>query len=369
MKMNRILESLCTLAATLLLAGCSQNELGNEQGDPLPEGKYPIEFTATGLQATPLTRATSDGKWDGNEQIAIMIGNEVKEYVTYFNNEQVPLKAASEMFYYQISSPFLASAWYCGTGYKSVCPTEWTVPDNQNAAENYQKSDFLYAHDRLGLSWGNGLLHFFHQTAKVTVHILSGDHTPVDVTADKIVGLTIGDSDNISLNGGWTAPTDVWIDKDSNVYGSWSASSATKGVITPLSLGEQSITLDGGGKTLSLASYQALVIPQTIIGNSKLFKIDIKGYSPFYYTVPAGGIEWKAGTEHTYYITIEGTKLSVTTNNSIVWGTGGANGSGSVILPEIINLSTESATINDDGVYRIQGNGKEVLRIGKEYIL
>lgn len=355
MKKNRLLPSfrrnlrrlmmpvaMCSVA--LMAASCSKAT--DDDGTTLPEGMYPIEFTATGLQATLLTRTTVDGTWDGSEQIAIKIENDVKKYVIDdANKDKVPLKAASEMFYYQTRSPFLASAWYCGTGYDSVRPTEWTVETNQNTEKNYQKSDFLYAYDTFGFMWGNSSLHFFHQTAKVTVHILSGDHTPADVTADKIVSLTIGDSDNMSLKGGWAAPTDEWKDEKSNVYGSWSASSATKGVITAQSFGEQSITLDGGGKTLSLASYQALVIPQTIDANSRLFKIYIKGYSQFYYIVPAGGIEWKAGTEHIYYITIEGTKLSVTTSESIGWDTDGASSSGSVTF--IGDKFAENAAVGD----------------------
>lgn len=325
MKKNRILESLCTLAATLLLsAGCSQNELGNEQGDSLPEGKYPIEFTATGLQATPLTRATVDGTWNGNEPIAIKIGDDVKEYVTEIYNERVPLKAVSEKFYYQIKGSFLVSAWYYGTGYNENPPKGWTVQSNQGTEENYQKSDFLYAYDTLGLIWGNGNLHFFHQTAKVVVHIIDGNQTPEGIT---VKSMTIGNGSNMYLTGSWTAPEKTWVNDQSIVLGAWTEQ-PQPGSIIPKKLGQQKVTVDNDEKT-SLASYEALVIPQTIDAGEKLFVIDIDGYSPFYYK-PEQNIEWQGGTQYTYNITLEGSTLSVTSiSSSMDWGSG-ASGSGSV---------------------------------------
>lgn len=364
MNKNRILEHLCTLAATLLMsAGCSQNELGNEQGEPLPEGKYPIEFTATGLQATPQTRATADGTWTKDDPIAIKIGDDVKKYnatslstsITGGANGTSAKFTSTSPFYWQSKDPIYVSAWYYGTEYNATPPTAWTVQSDQNTEGNYQKSDFLYAKEKLSYN-GSQVLHFFHQTAKVVVHIIDGSQTPEDITVES---MTIGDESNVHLNGGWTAPNGHWVDGKS-VLGTWKEhSQPNTSAITPKNLGKKEVTVDGQPKT-SLASYQALVIPQSINASSKLFKIDIEGYSPFYYTVPAGGITWQPGTEHIYYITIKGSKLEVIASSSIGWSTeGSTSGSGSVMLPEIIDLSTKSATISDDGIYRISSNGQE----------
>lgn len=174
------------------------------------------------------------------------------------------------------------------------------------------------------------------------------------------ISMTIGGNSNeVYVKGQWMCPKYGWNGSSSTILGSWSFPSDgnLQGIITPKSIA--STSYGDGPQKESLVSYEALVIPQTINAGVKLFVIDIKGYSQFYYKVPTGGIEWKAGTEHTYNITIEGSKLSVTTSESIGWGTDGASGSGSVTLPEIIDLSTGSTTINDDGVYRIQGNGGE----------
>lgn len=374
MKKNRLLPSfrrnlrrlmmpvaMCSVA--LMAASCSKAT--DDDSTTLPEGKYPMEFTATGLQVAAVTRATTDGSWDGDENIAIHIDSETKEYVAAQNGT---LSAATDVtpFYWQTSNETkTVSAWYCGTGYNASLPTTWTVEANQSG-DGYQKSDFLYAPatDITFANRNDTPLHFCHQTTKVTVHILRGDKTPADV-ADKITSLTIGDNTNISLRGNWEAPTTPWTEENQNVCGKWSASSeaAAKGIITPRSLAQQSVTVDGREKR-SLASYQALVIPQVINAESSLFKIDIDGYSSFYYK-PKQDIVWQPGTEHTYYITINGSTLSVSTSSSIGWGTEGASGSGSVTLPKIIDLSTEQEPINisDDKAYLILGSGTQTLTV------
>ena len=50
------------LMLLLGLAACTQDD-----ADSLPEGKYPIVIRATGLSAaaTPASRATVDGNWQG----------------------------------------------------------------------------------------------------------------------------------------------------------------------------------------------------------------------------------------------------------------------------------------------------------------
>lgn len=187
----RILQTLPLLAALVLLAaGCTQNELGNEQGEPLPEGMYPIEFTATGLQATPQTcDNTADGFWGGGENVAIQIGRDVKQYKPESIGSTTTLipDNKNNKFYWQSTDDVTVQAWYCGTGYdttlstsSSSSPWTWTVQSDQsgiNDTDGYQQSDFLYAKDNFEFKTSN-TLHFFHQTAKVVVHIIEGSQTP-----------------------------------------------------------------------------------------------------------------------------------------------------------------------------------------------
>ena len=78
----RHLSALLSGAAVLLLAAtaCTQDELAD--GTRLPEGEYPLIINATGLsvEATPASRATVDGNWDGVTSVALSLGDETKEY-------------------------------------------------------------------------------------------------------------------------------------------------------------------------------------------------------------------------------------------------------------------------------------------------
>ena len=66
----RHLSYILSGAAVLLLAAtaCTQDELADDTR--LPEGEYPLIINATGLsvEATPASRATVDGNWDGVRQ-------------------------------------------------------------------------------------------------------------------------------------------------------------------------------------------------------------------------------------------------------------------------------------------------------------
>ena len=78
----RHLSYILSGAAVLLLAAtaCTQDELAD--GTRLPEGEYPLIINATGLsvEATPASRATVDGNWDGVTSVALSLGDETKEY-------------------------------------------------------------------------------------------------------------------------------------------------------------------------------------------------------------------------------------------------------------------------------------------------
>ena len=71
-------------AATALLfalAACTQDELADDSR--LSKEEYPIVIHATGLsvEATPSTRTTVDGDWQGVNSVALKIGDAVKEYI------------------------------------------------------------------------------------------------------------------------------------------------------------------------------------------------------------------------------------------------------------------------------------------------
>ena len=71
MKHNLLL--LCATALLFAATACTQDELS---GGALPEGEYPLIINATGLQvvATPASRATVDGDWQGVQTVAVEMG-------------------------------------------------------------------------------------------------------------------------------------------------------------------------------------------------------------------------------------------------------------------------------------------------------
>ena len=70
--MYRMKHTLILMAAALVLAACSQDE---PTGDSLPGGARPLVINASGLQsiATPQTRGTLEGNWDGVETVGVRV--------------------------------------------------------------------------------------------------------------------------------------------------------------------------------------------------------------------------------------------------------------------------------------------------------
>lgn len=308
------------MAGMLLLAGCTQDKLADtSQGEILPEGKYPVTFIATGLGTTATTRATADGIWDSNEAVAVKIGNEVKNYVADGSGASTTLKAAKGVtpFYWQSTSDINVTAWYFGTGYKSSLPDSWSVESNQNSDDSYQKSDVLYAHGTLSFN-GSKSLTFYHQVAKVVVHVLKGNDTPENLNITELKA-----KDLYLTCKSWTAPI------EKNVYGTVTSRDG-KAEINSLSFNAGEITLPDKSKTTPLASYKFLIVPQDVNNGTSLFTITAQGYgAPFIYT-PTSTQTLEAGNEYTYYITIKGSKVIATVTTNIGWTKEDATGEGSV---------------------------------------
>lgn len=324
------------LPMAMLLAACTQDELA-QQDDTLPEGKYPLELTAGGLQAvatpTPDTRATVDNNWIGVQTVAVKVGDEVKEYtVIPSGGGATATLSSTDPFYWQsATTPINITAWH---PYSAADPTTWAVKENQSSDENYQASDFLFAQQTAVYQNDNSSvsLNFYHQVAKVKVNILKGDETPAGLS---ITGLTIG---GIATSGTFTAP--ALGGTTTTPLGTWSVTDQNQS-ITP-----HAATATGGN---TLATYEALVIPQTVSGNVRLFTIAATGYSDFVYT-PTEAITWQSGMEYTYNITIKGSGLEVTMIQSIGWNTG-STGSGSVN----INSYDYDETTKTYTVYNAEG--------------
>lgn len=332
MNMNRILQNLCTLAASLLmLAACTQDKLSDpSQGEPLPEGKYPMTFS-TAVDGLTMTRAaTADGLWSADDKIAVQVGSSVKQYTPTNISGNIATLSSTSPFYWQSTADISVSAWYYGTGYSDIPPdgTSWAVQSDQSG-DGYQKSDFLYTPARSiafkpAAGTDNGLT-FFHQTAKVVINIVNKEAA---TNADAITNVVIGNNNNIALSGTYAALG------TGQTAGTWS-NHANMGTITPKSITAASDYLK---------SYAALVIPQDMDGKP-FIAITLTTGDVCLYTPQDGEAELKSGKQHTYNITVKGTELVVTTETSPSWGTNTDIGSGTTPTEATFHVTLSGSSL------------------------
>lgn len=291
-----------------ILSACSHDDLTETR--PAGNGE-PLVLTAVMADATTDTRATPDNSWEGTETVIVEVIDNYdntttpdwtqakKGIYTAGTDGKLTFTSGEQSSWLSDTETKLVRAWHYGDDSK-VHPDSWSVQRNQGTDDNYANSDLLFAQGRV--SGGQEIaLKFYHQVAKVVVHVRNVG--PVYESDD--VSVTIGDINNIVMNG--TVSTD---DMDGN-YFNWTQGN-TMGTITAYSLGPQPLASDGN--ETSLASFAALVIPQTVKENEYYLVINNRREYSCY---ASKDIVWKAGHSYTYEVTI--TKESgVWVNNVIV---------------------------------------------------
>lgn len=312
--MRKMKHTLILAATALVLAACTQDELSSPTGGvegALPEGKYPLELTATGMQAvaTPSTRSTIDGDWEGVQNVAVQVGNETKEYtLTSFGDNKTATLTSDDPFYWTSTDETkTVEAWYpCLT----TLPETWEVPADQSAGMPVNK-DFLHAYQIIPFSSRNEAeLTFKHLLAKVVINIQQSDYLE-RYGGDLSVQLT-----DLLTSGEVTHSEDYFVITIQGFTG--------RNSITPHRLDTPA---DG-----AFASYEALVIPQASNLNSAIeIKVGDAVYSFLINSIKS--ITFQANYVHTFDITVkaEGLEVSVDTG-SMTWKEG-TGGEGSVDLP------------------------------------
>ena len=312
--------------ACLMTASCSDV---TDDGITLPDGKYPMTFTASvdGLSVpNPASRATTDNTWMGGETVAIQTDSDVKQYTAASGGHLTVASGAAPFYWQNNNETKKVTAWYYGTGYDATPPdgTTWAVQSDQskteadNTADNYRRSDFLYAPATdIPFSGRNSAsLSFYHQTARVVVNIVNAEAA---TDASAIRSVTIGHAVTLALSGSYSAPTGAGL-----TAGTWNTSSGspTMGTIIPRKLTAPG-TLTGGGT--ALASYAALVIPQQM-KDKKFIAVTLANGNTYYYTpTQDGDANLQSGRQHTYDITVKHGYLEVSANTGgSAWGSDGS---------------------------------------------
>lgn len=252
-------------AATVLLfaaTACTQDDLG---GSTLPEGEYPLVINATGLQAvaTPASRATVDGDWQGVQTVALSVGGTVKEYdVTASDADSyktATLSSDTDPFWWTSREDITVSAWW---------PYGTTMPDvvvkaDQSTKEGFEGSDFISAEAQT-VQFDHPMLEFSHRTARITVLLKPGD------------GIT-------SVTGADVSVTGLGTDKNN-----------------PATI----CTYEAGSDT-----YEALAAPQTVKENTPFIQVDLGGGT--YYFRPKNDVVLAAGSRYTYTVNVNATGLTL----------------------------------------------------------
>lgn len=314
MKRKAFLQTACTLTAVLLLAAaCTQNELADNQGKPLPEGKYPMTF-ATTVEGVTATRATTDNSWAGSEEVAVQVGTATPKKYTASTDGKLSAATGVEPFYWESTSDINVSAWY---PYSDTKPTTFSVKEDQNGTvqsgtDGYQESDLIYVASQKVTYSGSKALTFKHLPVKVTVHVKAGD----GVTADEVEDATVTIVNQATESGAITEGT---TSTDATTGGTttadWSVEQVTSGDIdiTP-----KVITCPADCQK----SVQALLVPRQMKG-VRFIKVTAGGNDYYYTPEKETDANLQAGKQYTYTITVTKNGLTVTASGAAEWtGTG-----------------------------------------------
>lgn len=175
----------CLLAGTSLLAACSSEEMTDNQAEALPEGMYPLTFTATQGEpvASPQTRVTDYDDADGNHKSKWTTGDQIKVAVSEGGNDMGTTCTLDEngnitgydpQLYWKTNQSSKINAWY------SNISGQATVTDNTvNLADQSSRLAYvLKAEEKSSVNYqsGNISLDFKHQLAKVRVKVVKGTY-------------------------------------------------------------------------------------------------------------------------------------------------------------------------------------------------
>ena len=298
----------------LLLAGilsaCSHDDLTETR--PAENGE-PLVLTAVMVDATTGTRATPDNSWEGTERFIVEVTDnyrtdaaQIKTAVySIDDSDKLVYESGEQSSWLSDNETKLVRAWHYGNN-STTLSSSWSVQTNQTD-DNYAKSDLLFAQTTV-IGRQEIALKFYHQVAKVVVHIRNvgpvygSDEVSVWIGNSTVAKDGTVSTDNISGNYlNWTPGSPIWS-------------------ITAYNLGQQ--PLASNENETSLASFAALVIPQTV--ESYKYYLAIYDGVVSYRCYSSTDITWEAGNSYTYDVTVIGENRVMIDNITVSdWGNGG----------------------------------------------
>ena len=297
-------------AATALLfalAACTQDELAD--GSRLSKEEYPIVIHATGLsvEATPSTRTTVDGDWQGVNSVALKIGDAVKKYTVTASDadgyKSATLSRENAPYYWISRNPITVSAWWPLDNTDITQMPVVKVAEDQSNLADFQNSDFISAENQT-VKFDDPTLGFTHRTARVAIELKPG--TGFTSVAGATVSLVSLSADNGN-------PTAI------KIY-------------------------NASGNT-----YEALTAPQTVAAGNQFVKVELGG-GTFYFR-PQNNVVLEAGNRYTYIVKVNATGLTLEGCTIGSWTDGGGESGAAEDL---------GYSIQNDGSYTVY-NAKGLL--------
>ena len=277
--MKNVRTRLFILAAfALALAACTRDERAE---GTLPAGEYPVIIQANGLDvtATPVSRATVDGDWQGVNSVALQIGDEVKEYTVTATDadgyQSATLSRTADPFYWTSRNDTTVSAWWPLNDTDITQMPDVKVAADQSKLTDFQNSDFISAENQT-VEFDDPTLEFTHRTARVVVELKPG--TGFTSVAGATVSLV-----NLSDDNG--NPTAIQ-------------------------------TYHASGNT-----HEALVLPQNVAGGNPFIRVEL-GSGTFYFR-PQKDVSLEAGNRYTYTVIVNATGLTLEGSTIGDWADGG----------------------------------------------
>ena len=291
-------------AATLLfaLAACTRDEAAE---GTLPAGEYPVIIQANGLDvtATPVSRATVDGDWQGVTSVALRLDGAVKEYTVTASDadgyRSATLSRTADPFYWTSRNDITVSAWW---PYAETLPAV-KVAEDQSTLAAFQGSDFISAENQT-VTFSDPKLTFTHRTARVTVVLKPGTgFTSVDGATVSLVSLSAEGSNPTAIN-----------------------------------------TYHASGN-----SYEALTAPQTVAAGEPFIQV-VLGDGTFYFR-PQDDVVLEAGNRYTYTVNVNATGLTLAGCEIGKWDDGGGEEGAAEDLGYNYDNTTNTYTVyNADGL-------------------
>lgn len=187
----------CLLAGTFLLASCDNETLpdGDGAGTSLPEGMYPLTFTATqddggGVQTRVSENPDGMGStWTAGDQIKVVVsdgGNAAETTCTL--NSSGNITAYNPKLYWKTTQNSKINAWYSNILGQSTASSTVSLT-NQTGGLAY----VLKADEKTNVNYqsSNIQLQFTHQLAKVRVKVVKGTYKGnLNITGVKVKGYT-----------------------------------------------------------------------------------------------------------------------------------------------------------------------------------